>query len=81
MNTSIFLDTAERVFWTAVQAFLATLVVSPVFDNLGLGWQDALKVALFAAAAALAKSLLAIAATHNGTPQLGVETYEPKPPA
>lgn len=69
------LDAAERIFWTVVQAFLASIAASGVFDSLGLGWQDSLKIALFAGLASLVKCLLAIAATHNDTPQLGVETY------
>lgn len=77
--SSAFLDAAERVFWTAVQAFLGTLVASGIFDNLGLSWVDALKVAGMAALASVVKVVLAIAATHNSTPQLGVETYENNP--
>ena len=79
MNRAAFLDAAERVFWTAVQAFLGVLLASGLFDQLGLNWEDALKVAGMAALAAVAKTLLAIAATHNSTPQLGVNTYDNNP--
>jgi Putative lactococcus lactis phage r1t holin len=82
MPTAALLDAAERVVWTFVQAFLAVLVASPVFDNLGLDWESALKIALFAGLASVAKSLLAIAISHNSTPQLGVTTYNNEnPPA
>lgn len=79
MQKAIILDALERIFWTAVTSFFGALAASPVFDSLGVGWQDALKVAGFAALASVVKQILAIAATHNGTPQLGVDTYEPKP--
>lgn len=69
------LDALERVFWTSVQAFCGALLASPVFDSLGLGWEDALKIAAAAAAVAALKVIVAIAATHNSTPQLGVTTY------
>lgn len=39
------LDLGERIFWAFTAAFVGALVASPVFDNLGIGWQDALKVA------------------------------------
>jgi hypothetical protein len=79
VNKAAILDAVERLVWTAVQSFLATIIASPVFDSLGLGWQDALKVAGFAALLSVAKSILAIAATQNGTAQLGVNTYEVSP--
>lgn len=68
-------DAAERIVWTAIQAFLATLLASPVFDNLGLDWQDALKIAGFAALASLAKSILALNFGADNTAQLGADTY------
>lgn len=74
MNANI-LDALERIFWTVVQAFLGSLVASGLFDSLGLNWEDSLKIALVAGAASLVKCLLAIAATHTDTPQLGVTTY------
>jgi hypothetical protein len=79
MNTAALLDAAERIVWSFLQAFLGALLASPFFDALGLGWQDALKIALFAGLAAVAKNLLAIALTHNSTPQLGVNTYDNNP--
>lgn len=79
MNRAAFLDAAERVFWTFTQTFLGAMLASPFFDQLGLGWQDSLKIALFAGLAAVVKTLLAIAATHNSTPQLGVNTYDNNP--
>ena len=81
MSKAAILDSLERIFWTAVTAFFGVLAASPVFDNLGVGWEDALKLAGFAALASVVKQILAIAATHNGTPQLGVNTYESKPDA
>lgn len=69
------LDALERIFWTAVQAFTGALLASPIFDQLGLGWQDALKIAAATTAVAVLKVVFAIAATHNSTPQLGVTTY------
>jgi len=79
VSKAAILDAVERVFWTAVTAFFGVLAASPVFDNLGVGWEDALKLAGFAALASVIKQILAIAATQNGTPQLGVTTYENKP--
>jgi ABC-type uncharacterized transport system permease subunit len=63
-------DAAERIFWTFVQAFLGVLVVSPVFDNLGLGWEEALKVGVAAGVLAAAKVLLAIAVDQTSGGQL-----------
>lgn len=80
-NKAIWFDALERIFWTAVQTFLGTLLATNLFlsgTNLG-GWQDALVVSATAAGVAVIKVVLAIAATHNSTPQLGVDTYEPKP--
>lgn len=79
MNRAALLDAAERIFWTALQAFLGTLLASGIFDNLGLNWEDALKIAGVSALASAAKTLLAIAITHNSTPQLGVNTYDNNP--
>lgn len=78
---NLFLDAAERIFWTFVQAFLAVLVVSPVFDNLGLGWEEALKVAAFAGLLSALKVVLAIAAdkTSGGQLKPGAATVEVKP--
>lgn len=78
---NLFLDAAERIFWTFVQAFLAVLVVSPVFDNLGLGWEEALKVAGAAGILSALKVVLAIAADRSSGGQLlpGNETVEVKP--
>ncbi len=81
MNRAALLDAAERVAWSFAQAFLGVLLASPVFDSLGVGWEGALKIALFAGLASVAKNLLAIAITHNGTPQLGVNTYDSNPNA
>lgn len=79
MSKPVLIDALERIFWTAAQAFFGSLLASPVFANLGIGWQDSLKIAAFITLAAVAKSILAIALTKNGTPQLGVETYESNP--
>lgn len=67
---NLFLDAAERIFWTFVQAFLAVLVASPVFNELGLGWVEALKVALFAGLLAALKVVLAIAIDRTSGGQL-----------
>lgn len=79
MNRAAVWDAAERIFWTAVQTFGGALLASPIFNNLGLGWQDAFKVAAAVTAVAVIKQIVAIAATQNGTPQLGVNTYDNKP--
>ena len=79
MNRAAFLDATERIAWSFAQAFLGALIASPVFAELGLGWQDSLKIALFAGGLAVAKNILAIAVTHNSTPQLGVNTYDNNP--
>lgn len=76
MDYAAILDAGERIFWSFVQAFLGAMLASPFFDALGLDWEDSLKIALFAGLAAVAKNLLAIALTHNSTPQLGVNTYD-----
>ncbi len=80
MTKGFIIDAAERIVWTAIQAFIATLLASPVFDDLGLGWQDALKVALFAALASVAKNLLALQIGNDNTGQLGADTYVNKEP-
>lgn len=79
VNKAPILDGLERIFWTAIQAFFGSLLASPVFNSLGLGWQDSLKIAAGVTAVAVIKVILAIAATRNNTPQLGVETYDSKP--
>lgn len=71
-------DVAERIIWTAVQTFLGSMLASPFFDNLGLGWQDSLKIAGFAALGSLVKNILAIN-VGGESPQLGTETYEYAP--
>ncbi len=81
MTKGFIIDATERIAWTAIQAFIATLLASPVFDDLGLGWQDALKVALFAALASVAKNLLALQIGSDNTGQLGADTYVNKEPA
>ena len=78
-NRAALLDALERIFWTSLQAFTGALLASPVFDSLGIGWQDALKIAAFAAGLSIVKQVFAIASTHNGTPQLGVNTYDNNP--
>jgi hypothetical protein len=82
MTRGFIIDAAERIAWTAIQAFIGTLLASPVFDNLGLGWQDALKVAAFAALASVAKNILALQVGNDNTGQLGADTYvNVEPPA
>jgi len=81
MNRAALLDAAERIFWTFTQTFLGALIASPIFDQLGIGYEGALKIGLFAGLAAVAKTLLAIAISQNGTPQLGVDTYDSNPNA
>lgn len=77
MEKAALLDALERMFWSAVQAFFGSLAASPVFTNLGLGWQDALKIASFVTLASLVKNVLALAASRNA--QIGVDSYEYKP--
>lgn len=81
MTKGFIIDALERIVWTAIQAFLATLIASPVFDNLGLGWKDALKVAGFAALLSVAKNILALQIGEDNTGQLGADTYVNKEPA
>lgn len=81
MTKGFIIDALERIVWTAIQAFLATLIASPVFDNLGLGWKDALKVAGFAALLSVAKNILALQIGEDNTGQLGADTYVNKDPA
>lgn len=81
MNKAATLDAIERMFWTALEVFGGALLASPIFDSLGIGWEGALKIAIFATGASLVKSIVAIAITHNSTPQLGVDTYDNKPAA
>lgn len=78
-----FLDVAERTFWTVVAAVLGSLVSGAVFDNLGIGWQDSVKIALFVGLGTLVKALLAISLDRSNGAQLGVHTVElkPDPPA
>lgn len=78
MSKAAVLDGLERIFWTAIQAFFGALLASPIFDQLGLGWQDSLKIALAATAVAVIKVLLAIASSQNNGAQLGVDTYVSK---
>ena len=79
MTRNTVLDVAERVFWTAVVAFLGPLVASPIFDNLGLGWQDALKVSAAATVGTLAKALLAVGVNRTNGAQLGVDSVRVLP--
>jgi hypothetical protein len=74
-------DIAERTFWTVAASFLGVLAASPVFDNLGLDWEDALKLALFTGAATLVKCLLAVATDRSSGGQLlpGPSSVEVKP--
>lgn len=71
-------DAVERIVWTALQAGGAALLASPVFNNLGLGWQDSLKIAAFAALGAGVKSLVALKIGSDNTAQLGADTYNNK---
>lgn len=81
MSKAALFDALERIFWSSVQVFFGSLLASPIFNQLGLGWQDALKIAAVATALSIVKQIVAIAATQNSTPQLGVNTYESKPDA
>ncbi|MBA3745248.1 holin [Sporichthya sp.] len=75
MTKGFIIDAAERIAWTAIQTFVGALLASPVFDSLGIGWQDALKVAGFAALASALKGLLALNIGSDNTAQLGADTY------
>ena len=82
MTRGFLIDSAERIVWTAVQTFIGVLLASGVFDNLGLDWEDALKVAGFAALASALKAILALKVGEDNTAQLGADTYvnrEPRP--
>lgn len=68
-------DALERIIWTAIQTGGAALLASPVFSNLGLGWQDSLKLAAFAALAAALKAVVALKVGSDNTAQLGADTY------
>lgn len=76
-----FLDLAERVFWTFAATFGGALLASPVFDSLGLDWQDSLKVALFAALGTSLKVIVAFSIDRQTGGQLlpGEGTVEVKP--
>jgi len=76
MARGFIIDATERIAWTALQTFAAALLASPVFASLGLGWQDALKVAGFAAIAAALKALVALKVGSDSTAQLGANTYD-----
>lgn len=77
MNRTAMMDALERIFWTAVQTFGGSLLASPVFGDLGLGWQDALKIASAATALAVLKVVVGIA--QDRTAQLGPRTYANEP--
>lgn len=81
MLSNGFLDAAERVFWTAVVAFGTPLLASPVFDNFGVGWEDALKISAFAAAGTLLKAVVALGINRTNGAQLGVDSVVLKPDA
>ena len=75
MTRGFIIDAAERVAWSAVQAFAATLLASGFFDGLGLSFTDALKIAGLTAGAAALKAFLALGVGGSNTAQLGPETY------
>ena len=68
-------DAAERIVWTAIQAFVATMIASPIFSGVDADWTDALKVAGLAALLSLGKSILALNFGSDNTAQLGADTY------
>lgn len=75
-----FIDLAERVFWAFAAAFFGSLVASPVFSNLGIGWQDALKIALAAGGAQAVIVLAAYAKDKDsGGSVTGVVEVKPDP--
>ena len=57
------LDLGERIFWAFTAAFVGSLVASPIFDDLGLGWESALKIA--AATAVLRALVVFLAYAQN----------------
>lgn len=76
------LDLGERIFWAFTAAFVGSLVASPIFDNLGLGWQDALKVAATTAALRALVVFLAFAQNKDsGGAVIPVVEVKPDPPA
>ncbi len=81
MSRGFIIDATERVAWTALQAFAATLLASGFFDGIGLSFMDAVKVAALAGGAAVLKAFLALGVGSN-TAQLGADTYtNVEPPA
>ncbi len=75
MTRGFIIDAAERVAWTALQAFAATLLASGFFDGIGLSFLDSLKIAGLAAGASVLKSVLALGIGSSNTAQLGPTTY------
>lgn len=75
MTKAFVIDATERVVWTAVQAFAATLLASGFFDGIGLSFTDALKVSALAAGASALKSFIALGVGSDNTAQLGADTY------
>lgn len=73
-----FLDMLERTFWSFAATFGGTLLASPVFSNLGVGWQDALKLSVFVSGATALKVVVAYAANKESGGQLipGAATVE-----
>ena len=79
MNRNLAVDAIERIFWTFVQAFLATMLASSFVDDIST-WSDSLIVAALAGGVAAAKVLIAIAIDRTSGGQLAPgNTVEVKP--
>lgn len=79
---NLFLDVLERVGLAFGVAFLGSLTASPVFDNLGVGAGDALKVAVFAGLFQAAIVILALLQSRqSGGSITGAVEVKPDSPA
>jgi uncharacterized membrane protein YeaQ/YmgE (transglycosylase-associated protein family) len=77
-----FLDLGERIFWAFAAAFVGSLVASPVFDDLGIGWQEALQIALASAVLRALVVFLAYAQNKDsGGAVIPSVEVKPDPPA
>lgn len=75
------LDLGERIFWAFAAAFVGSLVASPIFNDLGIGWQEALQIALSAAVLRALVVFLAFAQSKDsGGAVIPVVELKPDPP-
>jgi hypothetical protein len=69
MDKNLAVDAVERIFWTFVQAFIATLLASSFVDEIDT-WKDSLIVAALAGGVAALKVILAISIDRTSGGQL-----------